>query len=69
MKVAQYDTQSKTWSYDTTKNAWNEYSAAEYDPLSGKIAIISSYGLWMYDALTRSGTLVLAQGQVPVIPP
>lgn len=67
-KVAQYDTQTKTWSYDTTKNAWDAYASSEYDPISQKIAIISSYGLWIYDAVTRSGSIALPQGQVPVVP-
>ncbi len=67
-KIAQYNTQAKTWSYDTTTTTWNDYSSSEYDPISQKIAIISSYGLWIYDAATQSGILALPQGQVPVVP-
>ncbi len=64
-KTAQYDTHNKLWSFDTTINPWNVYSASEYDPISNKIVILHATGLWLYDVNTRSWSLILTQAQLP----
>ena len=48
-KIAHYDIDRKTWRF-TVKPAWDRYSAAELDPVSGKIIVLDARsGIWAYD--------------------
>ncbi|HWP45673.1 MAG TPA: right-handed parallel beta-helix repeat-containing protein, partial [Candidatus Limnocylindrales bacterium] len=58
-KVAIYDPVAKTWSY-TSVDAMDPTAAAEYDPVSGLVVIMSQYGLWTYNPITNKRTPVLS---------
>ncbi|UQA60473.1 hypothetical protein [Polyangium aurulentum] len=49
-KVSAYDPVARTWKYHSTSTGdWDSFSVAELDPVSGMVAILGSYGLWIYD--------------------
>ncbi|MEZ0238644.1 MAG: hypothetical protein ACAH06_11320 [Methylophilaceae bacterium] len=48
-RIAHYDIDTKTWRF-TVKMPWNRYSAAELDPVSGRIIVLDAKsGIWSYD--------------------
>lgn len=50
--IAHYNIDDKSWRF-TAKPAWNRYSSAELDPVSGKIIVLDAKsGLWSYDPST-----------------
>ncbi len=59
-KVAHYDLIKKKWVFskatETDSRPYynlNEYTAIEYDPISGKIILVGRYGLYLYDPNNR----------------
>ena len=59
-KAAHYDLIKKKWVFSKTAEtdsrpyySQNEYTAIEYDPISGKIILAGRYGLYLYDPYSR----------------
>jgi hypothetical protein len=56
-RIAHYDPGARTWRFTSTPaNAWAYDSAAEHDPVSGLVLVLSSAGLWTYDPRTGEVT-------------
>ncbi len=62
--IAAFDPSLKTWSFSELRAEWS-LAGAEYDPISKLVVIVSQYGLWTYDPVTRTSTKQLEQNQVP----
>ncbi len=62
--VAAYDPVGKLWSYSSVRPKW-DLGAAEYDPIAQKVILLSQYGLWSYDPISRTSSQHLTQSQVP----
>ena len=58
-KVAHYNPLTKTWSYSPA-SALNIGSggSSEYDPVSGKIVVVRSNGMWIYDPVNKTMSTV-----------
>ena len=52
-KIWHYNPQTRLWKPSPASPIWNAWPAAEYDPVSGKIVVISMYGLYTYDPATK----------------
>jgi hypothetical protein len=61
-RAAHYDLNTDIWSFSATAGGDGspytqaEYTAAEYDPISGKVVLLGRYGLYVYDPVTRVKT-------------
>jgi hypothetical protein len=54
-RVAHYDPDARHWRFtDASTRAWGPYAAAETDPVSGLVVVISDAGLWTYDPATAT---------------
>lgn len=61
-RVAHYDPDTTAWTFSAVgSGTWNSLSSAEYDPVSRRYAIVSEYGLWLYDPAGRSAEPALPQ--------
>lgn len=65
-KVAHYLLEKKSWEFSETAETdgrpfYNlfEYTAAEYDPVSGMIILVGRYGLYLYNPYNRTKTRLL----------
>lgn len=54
-RIAHYNFASKAWSFSNVPGI-NDWSASAYDPVSGKIIILGSYTLSVYDPAARTLT-------------
>jgi hypothetical protein len=53
--VAHYHPDTHVWEFTAPlAGAWPAHAAAEYDPVSGRIVVLSEYGLWTYDPTART---------------
>jgi PKD repeat protein len=57
-RVAHYDLVAKTWTFSTAVGV-QHWPASAYDPVSGKIVILGSYMLAVYDPAARAMTTAL----------
>ena len=49
-RVAHYDPDARTWRFSSAPaNLWAPDAAAEFDPVSGLVVVLSEKGLWTYD--------------------
>lgn len=65
-RLSAYNTATRTWTTEDRVIPWNGLSAAEFDPISGKILILSTYGLWVFDPATRAMEQALDQFPNPL---
>jgi hypothetical protein len=53
--VAHYHPDTRVWEYTAPMaGAWPAHAAVEYDPVSGRIVVLSNVGLWTYDPSAHS---------------
>ena len=61
-RVAHYDPDSTAWMFSpVSATSWSSLSSAEPDPVSGQVALVSEYGLWLYDPAGMSAQQVFPQ--------
>jgi hypothetical protein len=54
VKISHYDPVAKTWAYGPPRGSWSGAGSAEYDPVSGKVILVTEKGLWFYDPVVKS---------------
>ncbi len=65
-RLSSFDTGSGVWTTEDRVIPWDGFSGSEVDPVSGKIVILSAYGLWIFDPATRAMTQALPQFPDPL---
>jgi hypothetical protein len=62
-RVAHYDFNTKSWSFsNTAAGATDSWAASAYDPVSGKILMVSREQMAVYDPIARTKTVARAIG-------
>ncbi len=62
-KYSAYDLATGVWYIEDRETPWDGLAGADYDPVSGKVIILSVYGLWVLDPITH--TTIRALDQFP----
>lgn len=59
-RVAHYNFVNKAWSFSSTavSNTFTSFGAAAYDPVSGKVLVVSRDGIWSYDPVAKTIAVV-----------
>jgi chitodextrinase len=65
-KIAHYNLVTNSWSFSNAA-AESDWSAAEYDPVSGKIVILGTDALKIYDPITKTKTTAIDLRSVYVV--
>lgn len=60
-KYSAYDLNDGVWRIEDRATPWDGLASAEYDPVSGKVVILSVYGLWVLDPVTHTTIQALDQ--------
>jgi hypothetical protein len=47
--IPAFDLDRLTWAFGDAVPSWGYAAASEYDPPSGRVVVVSQYGLWTYD--------------------
>jgi hypothetical protein len=58
-RVAHLNLRTLQWTFAPDDFGASDYSAAEYDPPSGKVILLGSRGLFIYDPITKKKTLAV----------
>ncbi len=65
-RLSAYNLAGEAWNTETRIIPWDAFSGSEYDPISGKIILLSVYGLWVFDPVTRDMVQALGQFSDPL---
>lgn len=65
-KYTAYDLSASAWHIEDRETPWDGLASAEYDPVSGKVVILSAYGLWILDPATHTTIQALDQFSNPL---
>ncbi|MBL8029377.1 MAG: T9SS type A sorting domain-containing protein [Fibrobacteres bacterium] len=61
-RIGHYNPSTGKWRYSKAAAQWERYAASEYDPVSGRVIIVHTNGVWLYDPVSETISKLSAEG-------